>query len=189
MKKIKWVKWFAIVAILMLLMQACSTGSAGDANEGSKKTENGDGTGGTLVVVRLSDATGLDPHFITDIPSANVVHGKVYETLVAFDKDMKIKPRLATEYKQLDDLTWEFTLQEGVKFHDGTPFNAEAVKITLERLLDPATGSPQKDKLGMISEIIVKDDTHVTIKLSQPYAPLLSILASNEGSIISPKSI
>jgi len=190
MKKRKWVKWFAIVAILMLLMQACSTGSAGDdANEGSKDNDNGDGTGGTLVVVRLSDATGLDPHFITDIPSANVVHGKVYETLVAFDKDMKITPRLATEYKQTDDLTWEFTLQEGVKFHDGTPFNAEAVKITLERLLDPATGSPQKDKLGMISEIIVKDDTHVTIKLSQPYAPLLSILASNEGSIISPKSI
>ncbi|WP_313892783.1 glutathione ABC transporter substrate-binding protein [Psychrobacillus sp.] len=190
MKKIKWIPFIALMSIMILLMQACSTGSSGEnTDKGGDNADNGDKAGGNLIVVRLSDATGLDPHFITDIPSANVVHGKVYETLIAFDKDMKIVPRLAKEWEQTDDVTWEFTLNEGITFHDGTPFNAEAVKVTLDRILDPATGSPQKDKLGMISEVIVKDDTHVTLKLSQPYAPLLSILASNEGSIISPKSI
>ena len=171
-------------------MQGCSTGSS---SKGEQKEEgqvsSGDKSGGKLVIVRLSDATGLDPHFITDIPSANVVHGKVYETLLAFDKDRNFVPLLATDWKPVDDLTWDFTLREGVKFHDGTPFNGEAVKATFDRLLDPATGSPQKDKLGMIKEVIVKDDTHVTLKLSTPYAPLLSILASNEGSILSPKMI
>ena len=189
MKKVRWIPFIAFISILVLLLQACSTGSSGESEKGSSNADGGDKTGGNLVVVRLSDATGLDPHFITDIPSANVIHGKVYETLVTFDKDMNIVPSLAKEWEPIDDLTWEFTLNEGINFHDGTPFNAEAVKVTLDRLLDPATGSPQKDKLGMISEVIVKDDTHVTIKLSQPYAPLLSILASNEGSIISPKSI
>lgn len=190
MKKFKWLHIIAFLSVLVLLLQGCSTGSSGEKESSeSKESASGDKSGGNLVVVRLSDATGLDPHFITDIPSANVVHGKVYETLVAFDKDRKIVPLLATEWNQVDDLTWDFTLREGVKFHDGTPFNAEAVKLTLERLLDPATGSPQKDKLGMISEVIVKDETHVTLKLSEPYAPLLSILASNEGSILSPKSI
>ncbi|WP_186670480.1 glutathione ABC transporter substrate-binding protein [Sporosarcina sp. BP05] len=190
MKKVKGFSIVMVLAALLLLLQACSTGSTGD-KEKEKGTEpdSAIGEGGVLKIVRLSDATGLDPHFITDIPSANVVHGKVYETLVAFDKDGEIQSRLAEEWKQVDDLTWDFTLREGVKFHDGTPFNAEAVKVTFDRLLDPATGSPQREKLGMISEVIVVDDTHVTLKLSEPYAPLLSILASNEGSILSPKSI
>jgi peptide/nickel transport system substrate-binding protein len=190
LKKFKWIQFFALISILMLIMQGCSTGSS---SKGEQKEEgqvsSGDKSGGKLVIVRLSDATGLDPHFITDIPSANVVHGKVYETLLAFDKDRNFVPLLATDWKPVDDLTWDFTLREGVKFHDGTPFNGEAVKATFDRLLDPATGSPQKDKLGMIKEVIVKDDTHVTLKLSTPYAPLLSILASNEGSILSPKMI
>ncbi|WP_391207033.1 glutathione ABC transporter substrate-binding protein [Psychrobacillus sp. L4] len=190
MKKFKWIQIFALMSILMLIMQGCSTGSSSKGEEKEdKQVASGDKSGGKLVVVRLSDATGLDPHFITDIPSANVVHGKVYETLLAFDKDRNFVPLLATDWNPVDDLTWDFTLREGVKFHDGTPFNAEAVKATFDRLLDPATGSPQKDKLGMISEVIVKDDTHITLKLSTPYAPLLSILASNEGSILSPKMI
>lgn len=190
MKKWTWIQKVIFLGVLLLVLQACSTGKSNEGkDEGEKSAGSEEKEGGTLTVVRLSDATGLDPHFITDIPSANVVHGKVYETLVQFDKDMNIKPLLATESKQVDDLTWEFTLKEGVKFHDGSAFNAEAVKKTIDRILDPATGSPQQSKLGMIKEVVVVDDTHVTFKLVEPYAPLLSILASNEGSIISPKVI
>ncbi|CAM5614941.1 Glutathione ABC transporter substrate-binding protein OS=Lysinibacillus sphaericus OX=1421 GN=LS41612_06010 PE=3 SV=1 [Lysinibacillus sphaericus] len=93
-----------------------------------------------------------NPHFITDIPSANIIHGKVYETLVAFDRDRKIVPLLAASWEQKDELTWTFTLNKGIKFHDGEDFNAEAVKATFSRILDPATGEPQRDKLSMISE-------------------------------------
>lgn len=175
------------IIMSMLLVQACSTGNT--SNETASSDESGKKRGGVLKVVRLSDATNLDPHFITDIPSANVLYQKVYETLVTFDKDMKIVPGLAKSWEQTDDITWEFTLNEGITFHDTSKFNADAVKKTLDRLIDPKTGSPQKDKLGMIKEVNVLDENKVQIKLSTPYAPLLSILASNEGSIISPKAI
>ncbi|MFJ7755707.1 glutathione ABC transporter substrate-binding protein [Peribacillus muralis] len=175
---------FASLLCISTVLSGCTSDQTS-----SKKPEREAKEGGTLVVARLSDATTLDPHFITDIPSANVVYEKVYETLVVPDKDMKPQPLLAKEWKQLDDLTWEFKLREGVKFHDGAPFNAEAVKTNFDRLLDPKTSSPQAGKLEMIKEIKVVDDTTVQFKLKYPYAPLLSILVSNEGSILSPKAI
>ncbi len=175
------------LCLMMLLSTACSTQTkteqaAGNESEGKKD-------GGTLTVVRLSDATKLDPHFITDIPSANIIYQKVYETLVEPDKDMNIQPLLATEWNVIDDTTWEFKLKEGVTFHDGTPFNAEAVKATFDRLLDPNIGSPQREKFAMINEVKVIDEYKVQLLLDYPYAPLLSILASSEGSIMSPKAL
>ncbi|WP_257349943.1 glutathione ABC transporter substrate-binding protein [Pseudalkalibacillus decolorationis] len=175
------------IIITVMILQACSTGGGEkEANEGSQDTGN---AGGTLKIAIQADATNLDPHFITNIPSANIIYQKVYETLVAFNKDMEIVPKLAKEWKQIDETTWQFKLNEGITFHDGTPFNAEAVKATFDRLLDPATESPQRDKLSMIEEVKVIDDTTVQLLLDEPYAPLLSILASNEGSILSPKVI
>ncbi len=123
------------------------------------------------------------------ISTANILYQKVYETLIVPDMDMNIQPNLAKEWEQLDELTWEFKLEEGVTFHDGAPFNAEAVQKTFERLLDPETASPQADKIGMVEEVKVVDDYTVQFILSEPYAPLLSILAANEGSIISPELI
>ncbi|ART75511.1 glutathione ABC transporter substrate-binding protein [Sutcliffiella horikoshii] len=178
---------FFVFAFMVSVMGACSTSS--NSSNGSENGARSEEKGGSLIIARLSDATRLDPHFITDIPSANIIYQKVYETLVVPNQDMEIEPLLATEWKQLDEITWEFSLKEGVKFHDGTPFNAEAVKVTFERVLDPETGSPQREKLSMIKEIEVLDEYTVRMHLDYPYAPLLSILASNEGSIISPKAI
>ena len=165
----------------ILLLNGCSTGQSteGTGQKDSKKDQN-------LIVAMKSDVTNLDPHFIVDVTTANVLYEKVYETLIIPDEDMKPQPHLAEEWSQLDDVTWEFKLREGVKFHDGTPFNADAVKKTFDRLLDPKVGSPQASKLEMIKEIEVKDDYHVIFHLTKPYAPLLSILASNEGSIMNP---
>jgi peptide/nickel transport system substrate-binding protein len=178
---------FILISLMMVFTAACSTQS-NTAKETDNQTE-GTKEGGTLTVVRLSDATKLDPHFITDIPSANIVYQKVYQGLVAPDKDMNIQPLLAKEWTVIDDTTWEFKLQEGVTFHDGATFNAEAVKTTFDRLLDPATESPQYEKFAMINEVKIIDDYTVQLSLDYPYAPLLSILASNEGSILSPKAL
>ena len=169
-----------LILTLLLIISGCSTSSGQTDNSSAKDT---------LTVVRLSDATKLDPHFITDISSANILYQKVYETLVVPDLDMKPQPGLAKEWEQIDDVTWEFVLREGVYFHDGMKFNAEAVKATFERLLDPETASPQAEKLGMIDDIEVVDEYTVRFHLSAAYAPLLSILSANEGSIISPKAI
>ncbi|WP_088044430.1 glutathione ABC transporter substrate-binding protein [Bacillus sp. EAC] len=175
---------FASLLTISSVLSACTSDQTSSNETGGKAK-----AGGTLVVARLSDATTLDPHFITDIPSANVVYEKVYETLVVPDKNMEPQPLLATEWKQIDNVTWEFKLRDGVKFHDGAPFNADAVKTNFERILDPKTASPQAGKFEMIKEIKVVDDSTVQFILKYPYAPLLSILMSNEGSIISPKSI
>ena len=182
----KKLSYLLSIMMLVFVLQACSTANN---DEEAKETSDTTDTAEELIILRASDATNLDPHFITDIPSANIVHGKVYETLIAFDKDRNFVPLLAKSWSQDDDTTWTFELNEGIKFHDGTDFNAEAVKATFDRLLDPATGSPQQDKLSMIKEIVVNDEYSVSLKLNSPYAGLLSILASNEGSIISPKAI
>jgi peptide/nickel transport system substrate-binding protein len=178
---------FVVFTFLLIFTQACSTKSA-TSDEPSTKGEETEESG-TLTVVRLSDATQLDPHFITDIPSANIVYQKVYETLVEPDKNFNIKPLLAKDWKVINDTTWEFSLQEGISFHDGSPFNAEAVKATFDRLLDPNVGSPQREKFEMINEVKIVDEYTVQLILDYPYAPLLSILASQEGSILSPKAI
>lgn len=176
-----------MIGLVLMFASACST-KPNTANETDEKVDEGK-EGGTLTVVRLSDATKLDPHFITDIPSANVIYQKVYETLVKPDKDMNIKPLLATEWKLINETTWEFKLKEGISFHDGAPFNAEAVKATIDRLLDPNTASPSRAKFTMIKEVKIIDDYTVQFLLEYPFAPLLSNLASNEGSMISPKAL
>ncbi|MDQ0198738.1 glutathione ABC transporter substrate-binding protein [Neobacillus ginsengisoli] len=176
-----------LIGLVLLFTQACSTKSTTEKGAGDKPGAVKEG--GTLTVVRLSDATKLDPHFITDIPSANIVYQKVYETLVVPDKDMNIQPLLAESWKLVNDTTWEFKLRKGITFHDGTLFNAEAVKATFDRLLDPKTGSPSRAKFEMINEVKIIDDYTVQLVLKYPYAPLLSILASSEGSIISPKAL
>lgn len=119
----------------MSVLAGCS--SSPDSTTDSGKAAEASQAGGTLTIARKADANNLDPQFITNIPSANYIYGKVYEGLLMTDKNMEYKPALATEWKQVDDLTWEFKLRQGVKFHDGTPFTAEAVKKTMERALIP----------------------------------------------------
>jgi peptide/nickel transport system substrate-binding protein len=188
----KKARLFGSLLALTLTVGAVLTGcGAGQEQSGSGASAPADGpkAGGTLIVARKADANNLDPQFITNIPSANYIYGKVYESLISRDKNSEYKPTLATEWKQLDDLTWEFKLRSGVTFHDGTPFNAEAVKKTFERAVDPKVGSPRASNFSMIKEVKVVDEQTIHFILDYPFAPLLSILASSEGSILSPKAI
>lgn len=183
--------WKALLALSLVFLSALT----GCSSNQSASSPSQDATaappkeGGTLVIANFADAFNLDPHFIGTLIDSNFIHHKVYETLVQYDKNLKFKPMLATEWKQLDDLTWEFKLRQGVTFHDGTPFNAMAVKRTIDRVLDPKVTSPQSDDFEMIQEIKVVDDNTVHFILKYPFAPLLSILASMEGSMFSPKAI
>ncbi|GED66879.1 glutathione ABC transporter substrate-binding protein [Brevibacillus reuszeri] len=145
--------------------------------------------GGTLVIARKFDAGNLDPHFISTISAASVVYQKVYEGLVTRDINMVIQPQLATEWRQVDDVTWEFKLRHGVVFHDGTLFRADAVKQTFDRVLSPQVASTRAAMFDKIKEVKIIDDYTVQIRLSAPFTPILSILASHEGSILSPKAI
>lgn len=187
MKIHRWAGRLFIVMLLLAGITGCSTKQGASQNDRAEDKEAN--SGGTLVIARLSDAENLDHHFMSTINAASVTHSKIYEGLVGRDENAEIQPLLAQEWKQIDDITWEFKLRKGVKFHDGTDFNAEAVKATFDRLLDPKVASPRAITFKMVKEVKVMDETTVQFILKEPYSPLLSILASHEGGIISPKSI
>lgn len=180
-------KLFLAMMMFIMIITGCSTGKTVSTEGNEKDTASKEG--GKLVIVRLADAENLDHHFMNTINAANITHGKVYEGLVGRDKDSKIQPLLAETWNQVDDKTWEFKLRDDVKFHDGTPFNANAVKINFDRLLDPNVKAPRAGVFKMVNEVKVVDEFTVQFILNESFAPLLSILASHEGGIISPKAI
>ncbi len=140
----------ALSVVAAASLSGCSTGQEASISNTNKQTTTATpNEQGTLVIARQADAKKLDPHFLTDFESQNVIFQKVYETLVQQDKDMNIQPLLATEWKKLNDTTWEFKLQQGIHFHDGTPFNAQAVQRTFQRVLDPQVGAPQASDFEM----------------------------------------
>nr|WP_239575778.1 glutathione ABC transporter substrate-binding protein [Geomicrobium sediminis] len=102
---------------------------------------------------------------------------------------MELVPELAESFEQIDELTWEFVLREDVTFTDGEPFNGEAVKRTLERVIDPDVASPKAFMYEMIENIEVIDDYTVEITTEYPFAPLAANLAHDGGGMISPKAI
>jgi peptide/nickel transport system substrate-binding protein len=177
---------FMLFISLVGLLAACA--SEPEPETDGVENEEGDG-GGSLIIAVGSDATQLDPHMGTDIPSANVYHNKIFETLVIQDENMEFQPGLATEWERTDDLTWEFTLREDVEFHDGELFNAEAVKANLERVTDEDFASPRADLFNMINDIEIIDDYQIKFTTEYPFSPLLANFAHYSGGMISPKAI
>src|SRR5574342_186946 len=87
----------------------------------------------------------------------------LFDSLVGRDSQRRIVPELAESWKLLDDNTWQFRLRNGVTFHNGEPFNAEAVRFTLQRVLDPNQKSPNRANIAEVAKVEVVDD--VTVKL------------------------
>mgnify|MGYP003694208467 CR=1 FL=1 len=139
----------------------------------------------------------MDPGQLTDINSMRVL-SSVYDTLVRFKEgSFTREPGLATSWKMSPDgLTYTFTLRKGVKFHDGTPFDAEAVKFTYDRLLDPKHPNAETGPFpfasfyyGAIKEVTVVDPATVRFTVKQPFSPLLNNLTLNTGRIVSPAAV
>jgi peptide/nickel transport system substrate-binding protein len=145
--------------------------------------------GGTLVYATGTDVLTLDPQFVTDVPTSRIVM-HIHETLVKADEQGNMLPALATSWSTSEDkLTWTFKLRQGVKFHDGTPFNAAAVKATFERIRDVATASPRRSSLAAITEIKVVDDDTITLSTKEPFAPLLAQISAYNLAIMSPTQV
>ncbi|WP_429745632.1 ABC transporter substrate-binding protein [Bacillus salipaludis] len=183
----KVLRKFFPVLLMAIMIAGCSTNK--NVSTKGNDTTKASTEGKTLVIARLSDVENLDHQFMSTINAASVTHEKIYEGLVGRDKNSEIQPLLAEKWKQLNDTTWEFYLRKDVKFHDGSPFNAQAVKTTFDRLLDPKVASPRAVVFKMVKEVKVVDDYTVQFILKEPFSPLLSILANHEGDIISPKAI
>ena len=143
-------------------------------------------TGGTLIFGRGGDSITLDPAQVVDGESAKVCD-MLYDTLVQYrDDTIDIEPALAEAWhSSADGLTWTFRLQQGVQFHDGTPFTADAAVFSLTRP-NALSGQIYQE---FISQVIAIDAFTVQIELKSPYAPFISTMAGTEFSIVSPAAV
>lgn len=142
----------------------------------------------TLRVAQGADAVSLSPHNTNDQPSARVMR-QIYDTLIVQTEDLELVPGLASEWEQIDELTWRFTIREGVTFHNGEPLTANDVKFTLDRLRDPETAAPAAFLVTFIDEITVEDEMTVTITTESPFSPMLSHLAHTATSILNERAV
>lgn len=142
-----------------------------------------------LTYAATSDVVGLSPILTNDSASSRVLD-QIYETLFVRDqKTNEIKPNLALSYENPDEKTWVIHLRKGVKFHDGTDFNAEAVKFTFERIMDPKVAAPRASLLSTVESIEVKDDYTVVIRTKEPDGVFLAKLTHSNSAIVSPTAV
>jgi ABC-type transport system substrate-binding protein len=144
--------------------------------------------GGTLRVRLAGDLTSLDPAFNTTPPERHVLH-QVLNTLVGVDDKLRVVPELAESWKWEGDTTLVLKLRKGIKFHDGTDFDAAAVKLNIDRLLDPETKSRMRGEIGEVKAAEVVDSHTVRLLLKYPSVGLLATLAQAPGMMLSPASI
>lgn len=156
--------------------------------------------GGTLVYGRGSDSVKLDPAVVTDGESMKVTR-QIFDTLVQYTKgNTKIQPALAVSWTSSSDgKVWTFKLRSGVKFHDGTPFNADAVVYNFKRWMDPKRkqsfayfdymfGSPVKNQT-IIKSVEAVDALTVRFTLKDSLAPFLANLAMPPFGMASPAAL
>jgi peptide/nickel transport system substrate-binding protein len=159
---------------------AAATATAGAAVTAGEQPVRG----GALTVGLGSDIANLDP-FKSNLFVDRLVQYNVYDSLVTVDEKLEIKPGLAESWDTSDPKTVVFKLRKGVKFHDGTEFNAEAVRWNIQRILDDKT-SPRNSELNTVASVEVVDPATVKFNLKEPFAPLLSLLVDRAGMIVSP---
>ena len=142
-----------------------------------------------ITVAVGSSFTTLDPYQATDLLSRTVAKS-FYEGLYSFDKNLKPVPQLAESYEVSEDgLVYTFKLRDGVKFHDGTDFTAEAAKLNFERVLNPDNHLSRRSFFNFIGRIEVVDRLHVKFVLSRRTPGFLQRLANGSGQMICPNTI
>src|SRR5699024_5242420 len=123
----------------------------------------------------------------TTAHSSHRIMGKIYEGLLDLDEDRNFVGQLAEDWEQVDDTTYTFKLRENVIFHNGREMTADDVKYSFERILDPDTGAISRSYFDVVEEINVLDTYEIEFKLSKPYAPFLSYVASGANAAIIPE--
>src|SRR5437899_2327766 len=152
---------------------------------------------GTLVVGLVAEPVNLDPPQVTDLNS-NRVGRRIVETLVTFpDESTQVVPGLAESWTiSKDGLQYTFKLRRGIAFHDGTPLNAEAVKFSIERQINPNHPAYKLGKypfanyfFGNVKAVEVLSDERVAFLLNEPRASFLAVLTAGAASIVSPAAV
>jgi ABC-type transport system substrate-binding protein len=173
-----------LVVIASTILAAC--GSSGGA------TSTGTRQASMLTVAIGVDADTLDPMRQTTTTVENIVE-MVAESLTTVDHDGRVQPGLATSWQESPDaLSWTFALRTGVDFTDGAPFDAAAVKVNLDRIVDPKSTCPLCGALAKtVKAVDVVDPAHVRMTVGQPLAAdvVTGLLSTQPYAILSPRTI
>lgn len=147
--------------------------------------------GGSITIGKTTKLTGFNPAVTSSRVEDGTVYRNLFGTLVSFDETGNYAPGLATSWTTSEDgLTFTMALREGVSFHCGEPFNAQAVKANLDWALNPDTGHVYlKSELSSIESVEVVDEYTVALHLSNPDAALPSVFSGICGTMLCPDSI
>ncbi|MDT7013204.1 ABC transporter substrate-binding protein [Levilactobacillus namurensis] len=166
------------ISAITLLITGCGSKSASSSKKLAAKQE--------LTYATTTDPAGLSPLDTNDTASANVI-AQVYEPLFRLDsKTMKPKSLLATSYSMPNKKTYDIKLRKGVKFQDGTPFNAAAVKYTFSQLLSKKRAAPRASLLAAIQKMTIKNDHEIVIETKYETGTFIRDLSHTAASIVSP---
>lgn len=164
----------ALGLLLSLLVMGAVAAGCGDSGAttttgGATETTAGAITpGGALRVASQPGNGDFDPALFAGNVADIILQHQSLEKLVTLGQDFNLEPTLATEWTSDDGITWKFTLREGVTFSNGSPFTADDVVYTMDRLRDPALKSPMVSVYANIDTITADDATHVTFTLKTP---------------------
>ncbi|MGH2533266.1 MAG: ABC transporter substrate-binding protein [Thermomicrobiales bacterium] len=136
-----------------------------------------------LVIGQAQDVSTLDPQLSTQGNDIYVTFN-IFDNLISRDRNLALQPMLATEWSQVDDLTWEFKLRQGVMFHNGDEFTANDVEFTIERSYDPAAETLVATVFTTVEDVVVVDDYTVQFKMKSPDPLLPGRLAFYGGQIM-----
>ncbi len=179
-------KTWALLLIVAFLSTVALGGCGGTKKEDAAKS--------TLVFAQGSEPRALDPAYTDDSESSKITF-QMYEGLVRYKPGRtEVEPALATEWSvSADGKEWTFKLRKGVKFHDGTPFNAEAVKFSVDRQLEPNRKNDMpyaKFVYEGVKAVQVVDEYTVKFILDKPMAAFLANQAmSHAAFIVSPAAV
>ena len=146
----------------------------------------GGSRGGTLRAALDRDPPNMDPHRSNAAVDRQVFQS-LYDKLLDTDETLALVPMLAASWSiSKDGKTVTLKLRQGVKFQDGTPFDAGAVKYNFDRMMDPKFPSARRSEIGPVQQVTVSDPSTVQILLDKPYSPLLYVLTDRAGMMVSP---
>jgi len=146
--------------------------------------------GGSITIAQGVEPPGLDPTTATSAAIPRVVYSNILEGLVKIDRNGKIAPALVRDFKiSKDGKEYTFILKKGVKFHDGKPFDAEDVKFTFERLMDPKTATAHPEYYKDIDSVQVVDSHTVKIKMKNVNSMFLFNLARPDSIIVNKQAV
>ena len=163
--------------ILLCLLAACGGGGGGNPTSNTPKS------GGTATIALESELRTLDP-LDSSLLVEREVYYNMYDSLFTIDPTTTIKPGLVKTWDTSDPLNYKFTLQSGIKYHDGTAVNGASVKANIDRYKTTAN-SKRKSDLASVKSVEVTDDTHVIFHLAKPNATLLATLVDRAGMMLS----